>query len=262
MDFNNLKYWVFSITLVTVLLFVLSSCSTVNNKESIKINKFEYKTSVLKSFNPGIKTISIKGQLTADFQNEHQSASFKILMASEDSISLTISGPFGITVAKLFSTPEKFIFLNVFGNEVYSGTPNEENLSRVINIPLSYKEFLHLIRSETPNQADNYTSQAGDVLLFRNVKPTYFSELVNIRESDSLLSGYKRINKDGSEILTVDYTSYRKYDDYSLARNIIMKFPGINSKIVLDIDEIKVNEKFEKPFSFQIPKDSKVITID
>lgn len=222
--------------------------------------KIVYKLSGSAPRNLDLKNLSLKGSISATFDGSSQSGSFKLLIAGVDSISMIISGPLGITVGKLFATSDKFVFYNVFNDEALTGSPTEEGLKRAVNLPLAYSDFVRLARAETPFDPDLYVKQESGGELYK-YSGAGFADFASLNETAEL-GVYQRGQAGSVTIFNANFKDYVWRGARRFPEKLVLSFPGLKAEIVLEIDDAKFNETFDKPFSFNIPKSVKTYKVD
>lgn len=250
------------ISILFIFFAFLSSCSTVDDAKQSQKNQTVTSSKYIPP-NRSIKNIYFEGDLNVDLNGEAQSASFKMSIAGEDSLLLTISGPFGISVGKAFSTPQKIVFANALTGDIYTGSPTRENLERAISIALSFKDIVKLFKAQTienPEEYVHYSVSEANAYEYRGSN-THFERIMT-NGSDSLIRSFTRLNKQKQVVLNVDYQNYSKHDGIDFPEKIILNFPTQNSLVVFKFNEIKVNGVFDKPFSFSIGKGTNIINLD
>jgi hypothetical protein len=88
------------------------------------------------------RAIDLSGSITVDQNGSSQSASFEMkskrLTASGDrrvdSLSVVVSGPFGIKVARFLASPERYAFYDILHGETVSGETDQESLSHLTQL--------------------------------------------------------------------------------------------------------------------------------
>ncbi len=245
--------------LLIVTVAALASCS--QPKPAAKSHSAPIRVRTLPARDLSFENMTAKGDLTAAFYGQNQSASFKMQIARADSLTLTVSGPLGITAGKLYAKPQFFAFYNVFMNEAYTGTPTEENLRSALSLPVAYADFVRLMRAETPFEPAKYVRFDQSELVYFKYKDSTFSDVVFLN-SDSTISSYHRRSNDGSTQMSVFFMDYQYTDGRMFPRRISITFPPISSEVKIEFDDIKFNEYFGKPFSFGIPSSVKTRSID
>lgn len=247
------------ICLITVALLALASCS--QPKPAAKSNAVPIRVRTLPQRDTSFENMTAKGELSAAFYGQNQSASFKMQIARTDSLAMTVSGPLGITLGKLYAKPHFFAFYNVFMNEAYTGTPTEENLRSALSLPVAYADFVRLMRAETPFAPDKYIRFVQSELVYFKYKDSTFQDVVFLN-TDSTISSYHRRAPDGNTQMSVFFLDYQYTNGKMFPHRIAISFPPISSEVKIEFDDVKFNEYFEKPFSFGIPSSVKTRSID
>jgi hypothetical protein len=243
------------------LLFVIS-CSSP--KETVKAPSVQKVTGT--KYVPPLRVINslyIEGDINVDLNGTTNSAGFKLSIASEDSLMIVITGPFGISVGRAFATPEKFVFSNSLTGDIFTGTPSRENMEQAMDLPLSFNDIVKLIKAETAEKSEEYVHyKVSEENAFerRNSKTNF--ERIIISPSDSLLLSFTRLDSKHDVALDVEYSNYESFNGILLAKKMVFNFPTKNSMVAFKLDEVEINKAFEKPFSFSVSPKAKVINLD
>ena len=254
----------FAIILASVA--ILSACGST--KEIVETKPKEYipvekKQVLTKTFNEGLRTLRAEGEIEFKMPALNNSADFELRIAGNDSLAMTIYGPMGITVAKLYATPSHFIFLNSFNGELYEGTPSEENFSKIANIPLSFADFISILSSRLVNKPSEYTLEKSnqDSYQFVYIGKNYRDEAY-IAADYSTIFGVWRYAKDKSKLFEAKYEKNFQQNGISISKKIGLTFPTMNGSINIEYDKIEANVTFDKPFAFKIPKSVQRTNLD
>lgn len=246
------------------ILFILSlallSCSTVK-QTSNSVDSLGH----LPDRNSQFKNLSIKSSISASMKDQSMMASANMMIAQMDSISMNLFGPFGIPFGKLYATKDYVLFYNVMTNQVLEGKPTPENMRTAVFLPLSYEDFIRLIRCETPGEPKDFVFEKkinDDELLFKNIKNFKYIEYAVISSSTKVVTQYQRKDADGTLILHVFYTNYTKNNGIDFSQKQLYKFPELEVTLTLDITDLKINPVFDKPFIFSIPENIDRIKLD
>lgn len=230
-----------------VAVIILSACSSAR--------KITGGDSALRKDN--LQNLYISGKISSARTN-NMTANFKMKLASVDSVRLNIMMPFGgVEIGRLFCTPKEFVFVNMMEGSLFKGEPKSDNLKLVLDMPLSYAELIRFIRCESPGKYQEYTKEKktpkGGGVLFRNEANPEFVEFI-IMNDDKTIKSYQRRSLEGVTLVHVDYSEYENVGGFKLAKKFVFKFPHSEERVLMEINEYKVNIDFEKPFSFKTPK--------
>ena len=237
--------------LLSVLALV--SCSSTKTAKQAPVNPLAYKTN--------LKYLEISGILNSTLPGAIQSVDFKIQIAERDSAAVYVYGPMKMLLARLYATPTYFLAMNSISYEAFEGNPTASNLSRVMNLPLSYNDLTCLVRGEVSSPPETFKqdlsySKEGK-LLFVSSNENY-SDFALCSASDGILQQLQRKTTDGRMIFNVVYSSYKDYDGTKLAQKIVFNFADLNGTLTVNCDNIEVNQKQDKAFKFSLPGKLKI----
>jgi hypothetical protein len=240
------------------LSVLLGSCATsVEQKQKIR-------TASIPHIEANLQNISIKGSITSNYDGTSFSAKFKAKLAWIDSLNMTVIGPFGIPLGNVFAKKDRFVFYNTMQNEVFSGNPEDFDLSSLINISLTFEDLAHFLRNESPEPPENYEideSHGSDKeILYKNFNNKEYVEYILFSLKNNTIGQYQRKLKEGGTLILNILFRDRGADN--LARKIIIDSPENKSSLTLELDEVRINEVFTEPFSFPVPKNAKKLIID
>ncbi len=255
-------YLLYNVTFVCffVFLILLSACSTVPKQQ--KSNSFTKP----KEWNSKLKTLNISANISSKYHDEINSGSCKLILNAYDSLSLMITGPFEIPIGKLYSDAQYFVYYDAFNNQILEGKPTAMNLKRAAMVPLSFYEFIRLLRCETPSEPSDFTLDEtyknDDGLLFKNSSNKDYIEYALYSSFDNNLIRYQRKLRTGRLILDLVYKDYVNTDGFQLAKYMIFNFPEIDTKVDLQINKYKINMDFNKLLRFSLPEGIKVYKVE
>jgi len=227
-----------------------NSCSAVKQNNEIP-SKIEFRKD-------NLKNITLKGNILSVISGQSVSAYCQFTLVGTDSASLTLFGPLGMLVARLYARPDYFAFYNTITSEAFEGKPTAENLNKILKVFLGFEEFARLVRDEMPDKPENFLQTAkkieNDKMVYKNTSKKDFAEFCLFNSDLSQLEQYQRKAKDGSIILNIIFQNFIKVNGYSLPKSYIFKFPVMDGNVTFEADEIEINKPVDKPFMITIPK--------
>jgi hypothetical protein len=249
MKFIN-QYRILLAYIISCLLFLSACVTTKKVKEIAEIRS-------LPIYNNGLNNITIKGSFSYSFKGQSQSTDCKLLLAKTDSLSLTIYGPFGMTLARLFAKPDYFLFYNAYNNEAIEGAPSKENLQKIAYLPLNYSDFIQLIRYEIIGNPSDFEIQPNfkddKSVLFQSNKNSDYVEYYLVSKEDALIKQYQRKLRNGTLILNVFYRDVEENDSFHFPESIEFNFPTLDMGLKIDCKDLDFNENYDKPFLVNLP---------
>lgn len=248
---KNLKILI----LFVLFAFTIQSCS----------NKITKNVGIIKDYKKNFKTLSINTdiEIKSPDNNFNVNADFKFY--HKDTLNSTINGPFGITVAKLFTTADTMCVYSVIENKVYIGAPKEENLKKSLNISLNFNELMNILLTEIPNKIEEYVyfqknSEGDDV--YKRIDNVKGIEFLVFDKIDFSLKQYQYKSTDGETKLNVFYKDFKLIDNMNFANDVEIQLPKQNSKILFKFNEIIANPVFDSPLHFKTPKNANIINVN
>ena len=116
-------------TLFTAILYLsLLSITYASGYESVLSDQALLRREKLQS-------VELEAGLSVTIQGETNSAECSMKIGGRDSLSMEISGPFGISVARLFADKQYFLFHDMLQGRAIEGIPSQEQLSEVTFMP-------------------------------------------------------------------------------------------------------------------------------
>jgi len=250
---------------VLSFIFVVSLFISCSAPKKIEDDGFDIRD-VIKQINNSSKKIkSLKGAGNISLENESgaNSGSFKINLLKPDSISLSITGPFGINVAKALITRDSFLFHDSFNNVAVKGKTTKRNISEIFKLNIDFDDILSVLscspdffrESNLEPQIDLQASENEAVIIYQKEGDIikYYLNLENKYIS-------KRVVYSGSGkiISEENYQSYYKKDNMWLPRSIKIVLPYENQLLSLYFEKQEINTD-NLSFNFTIPKDTKIL---
>ena len=244
------------LALSLLLAILVSSCSTVKQAKRDLTDYF----SILK--NRQIENYTASCTFGIKVPKLEQSVTLKIRLSRTDSISINMTGPFGISLGKMFATKDYFLFYSTFEGIAYEGNPNTENIDNTLHLPVSFSDLFSILRNEAVFEPENYyqairTSHssplhdAGSAALV--YKKDDMEDIAFINKN--FLVKYERKSISGDIIFNVQYEKFIDIDGIPFPETMIITIPKNNSIFTLEFDNIEFNRNIIEPYSFILPDD-------
>lgn len=221
------------------------------------INRLEVNRRRIRNFE-GNGTFIVKSNL---FNN---SASFRIVLEKPDSIYFTIMGPFGIELAQSLLTKNNFLFYDVIHNTVYEGKVDDQILTQIFKINLSFDELMDAfigavnLTDRLYKSPDKYSVDYDEYVL------TYIDSLtdrttqyrVDIKQLG--ITDYKILNKQKDAILEGRYSDFTLLENVAVPYNITITDFQNNQRITIKYKNMAAN-KPDINIDFKLPDDVKIV---
>lgn len=257
-----MKQYTFSIFCAFSLLVIIPFLmfASTDNSSSMLLQ------TIMNTRNTDLKSIEMNADLTVTMQGQTNNAQCEFIMLGKDSLSMHITGPFGFSVAKLFASSEYFLFLDNLQGRAIEGIPNADNLSKATFIPLSFNDYVSLLRAEIPGNAAEYIriSDYADStsILYKRPHSLGGIEFVLCTKTDGLIKQYQRKNAEGITEISVLYSGYQLYDSIMIPKNVILSVPIKEIIMKIEAQDIKVNNQISTSMRFNVPSSINILKME
>lgn len=248
-----------------LFVIVIISCSSVKEQtqdDSTTIDSHEEKM-VIDISNSYVKRMEFEAdiQTKSSLGDYNLTGEFKI--ENNDKISITIYGPFGITVGRIYSDTNEIRIHNAIQNIYYVGKPSEDNIFKISGMNLSIKGIINLIRSEPIYINTEYfvDKTFKDGTLLKRVDSRNFADFVLLNSNYSIKE-YQRKDSKNETLVRALLDDYSNTKNYKLAKSLNITLPSNNLFFKYLTNNIKVNSDAASPDEFSIPKNARVININ
>ena len=226
---------------LTIILFIgCSSSRYVLDKEKVTfsdlLNGIETEQN---------KIYSISGESRISIETSEYSGSFfaDVLYNDNDSFLIDISGPFGIGVGKMFLGKERFIFLNQFSNQFYSGETESFKNRNFLQFPLKIHEIPNFFTAK--ELIDNMKILDYDVdgdLFFVHGKNGDYNYNIWIDNVTGRIQRIEYVNQD-KIVLVKEYDKFFKFDDIYFPKHIKLSRPEEKQVVSVYYNRLILNQK-------------------
>ncbi|MDX9790864.1 MAG: DUF4292 domain-containing protein [Candidatus Kapaibacterium sp.] len=243
---------------VMIITIVISSCS------SIKSGEKGTATPVLKELNSSLYRLNADCLINTNMNGQSFSFNARLNIAGTDTVSMVVSGPFGITVGRLYADLNYFRFHNVMENTVYEGTPSQENIKRATNMSISIRDLLALFQGKTPFVIKEYSlvEEKNETAIIKRVDKSNFGDFGVLDIKDYKLLQYQR--KDSGDILMLNssFDRFKAAGSGQIPTSLNFLMPLVDGRMIIEIENFKINDKAAPPEKFAIPSSVKIINLD
>lgn len=256
---KRVTFSIFCLYSLIVIIPCLTYAST-DNSSSILLQE------MMNARNTDLKSIEMNADLTVTMQGQTNNAQCEFIMLGKDSLSMHITGPFGFSVAKLFASSEYFLFLDNLQGRAIEGIPNADNLSKATFIPLSFNDYVSLLRAEIPGNAAEYIRLSdyadSNSILYKKPHSLGGIEFVLCSKTDGLIKQYQRKNAEGITEISVIYSGYQQYDSIMIPKNVTLSVPTKEILMKIEAQNIKVNNNISTAMRFKVPSSINILKME
>ena len=249
MNYNKM-YSIPSKTILGICLYLsLLSITYANGFESVLSDQTIIRREKLQN-------VELEAGLSVTIQGETNNADCILKMGGRDSLSMEISGPFGISVARLFADKQYFLFHDMLQGRAIEGIPSQEQLSEVTFMPLSFDDYASLLRAEPPGDPLTFTlvETYSDTskLLFKRMTTPNITEFILCSKSNGTIKEYQRKNADGTIELAMIYDKYNHIQGVDMPGTVTLSAPSRGIQLTVTTESVKINGSLS-PMRFSLP---------
>jgi hypothetical protein len=194
------------------------------------------------------------GSVAVETPTFSNSGSFELHVKKPDSLLVKIEGPFGIDVANVLLTQEKFLIYNSLQNQIIRGTTSKRAIGSLLNIDIDFSDILNLFggivsldhESALPSEYSVDNNQY--MLVFQSsseisrywIDPDFFS-ITRIRVQDS----------QGNPVREVEFSDFRTQNTIWLPYHMKVSDYRGGKSVTLVYSDARVNiQNVTFPFAF------------
>lgn len=251
------------ITFISILypLILVAGCASTatSEKNDIEDKKTEEQavdiTPLRNLRKDSVRTMTFSTVMNVVYNDFNQTANARVRVAGRDSLAMEITA-FGIPVAKLFMNKENFVFLDLFNGKAIEGKSSAANMARVTNIPLSFDDFICLLRCEAPFPTDKYINEGKTTsgsIVYKYDRPDNNREFIALDEKD-MMKQYQRKDNDGILLMNINYAENEVFGSESFPKKVQLHAPLSKFKLSVESKDRQINTIFTEPFRFKIPQ--------
>ncbi|MCX6140052.1 MAG: DUF4292 domain-containing protein, partial [Candidatus Kapabacteria bacterium] len=210
--------------------------------------------SVLSRLGYNVHSLSIEGTVSTTGPQAMSGLPFEAAVV-EDTMRMTMSGPFGITAAKIYAQPDTFVVVNYFMREVIDGDPEAPSLARAMPIPLTVSDLRMLVRGRLPGDLSRFVrgvQRSDESVLFTTMSEDGV-EYALIDTTKSMLRQYQRKSKDGILVMNITFGDVRVVNGVEIPYSVDVAFDDKKQTIAFRFTNVVANEPVRAGLEVKIP---------
>lgn len=193
---------------------------------------------------------------TASIGGESQFGSFPFsaVLRGRDTMALTLTGPFGITAARIVITGDSFFVVNYLLREVHTGWIGSNNLSQILPIPVSLGDLITVFLGSPPDRAEGWVReqrQDGSALLTR--KTPIGAEFAHLDTSNGFLRQYQRKSSNGDTELNIVFQDRKLLDTVAVPGKVHVSMDNQRQVVSVTINDAAIKNVNAKAISLEAP---------
>ena len=256
----------YSVIFVLIITLILSSCTSSKKIIVPDLTEVTYRDllQLNSDWQKSIKNLSGSARITLDTQQYSGNFNADVALSGNDSLLISVTGPLGIRVGKVFISKNRFIFYNQVMNQFYTGKKEAFEDKNFLQFPIEISNLRSLLLAQ-----DRFEILKKDQFTIRD--QMYFLAAQNGSNQyriwfDPAIKLIRRIEYLRDEELLY----YKEYDEFKLINdkyfpNVInyvrVVSPGEKQGLSVLFNELSINE-FIPPDVFDINVSDTATQID
>jgi len=232
-----------------VILFLalfLSACTSPKLTLDTEKVSFNELLDFIQTGEDGLKTLKASCRISVDSEEFSGNFFANVYYIKDDSLLLSVSGPFGIQAGSLFIGKKRFIFYNQMTNKFYNGSVKEFENKNLFQFPLKMKELINIFaaKENLPSmKIEDYKIDNG--LYFINA--TNRNDRYNIWVDNSAGRIVElSLSRDNQIVLTHEYGEFVTAGKSYFPRKIIMVRPVEKQSVSIYYTNLSINEEIDR----------------
>jgi outer membrane lipoprotein-sorting protein len=228
-----------------LLLLLLSACTNPKltlNTETVSFNEL---LDFIDAEQDKLKTLQASCRISVDSEEFSGNFFASINYIADDSLHISVTGPFGIQGGTLFVGKERFVFYNQITNKFYNGTIADFEDQNFFQFPLKLKDLINIFtaKEKFPSMKIKQYRIEQDYYLIESAKQSD-QYIIWVDPGIGRVTRVEVSNLDGNGSIR-EYSSFIKNDALYFPRKIDMVRPDKKQGISIFYTQLTLNEKIE-----------------
>lgn len=251
------------IILALILILFINSCAL---KPKVKTDLKNISARELLAQNEKWQTsfVTFKGSANITLDSPQYSGNFgaDVLMNQSDSLLITITGPMGIKLGKVFVSPNRFVFYNQMMNQFMSGSVEDYEDTNFMRFPLEISQLRNVFAArEEFNILELATYETKDGYYYLETEKDHFK--YRIWFDPAFLMIKKVEYYDGKKLVFIkEYDQFEEFDGVYFPRVINFVRPDEKQGLSIYYNNVSINKPFlPERFDIKISDSAKQIEL-
>lgn len=253
------------ISLVSFLsVLFLNGCVPSKQVEEERVISADRLMKRLEANRRKVKSFTGTGTIYINSPDIDAKSNFQVEIKKPDSVKVSFYGPFGIDLASALITPQNFQFFDIINNNLYRGKLKSDAMKSILKINISFDDLMDMLTcsinltDKLRREPDKYET-TGDYYQL-----TYFdssaarTSLFMIRKDDLGVSEYNQKDSKGKNLVSTQYSNFRKIDESSIPYIINLNDELHGQKIKIEYRSVELNTE-SGSLKLSVPNDAKII---
>ena len=229
--------------IITILFTACTSPKLVLDTEKVSFNEL---LDYIQTEEGQLNTLEASCRISVDSEEFSGNFFANVYYIKEDSLLLSVSGPFGVQAGTLFIGKERFIFYNQMSNKFYNGSVTDFENKNLFQFPLKLRELINIFaaKENLPSmKIEEYRIDDGQY--FINAKNGHHSYNIWIDNTTGRISKLTQ-HKDEQTLFIREYGDFTSGDDSYFPRKIKMVRPEEKQAVSVYYTRLSINEDIDR----------------
>lgn len=243
--------------------FISQSCSTLKKTVKPDLKKISYKTLLQQhsEWQESIRSLSGDLRITLDTQQYSGNFNASILVNAPDSMLVTVTGPFGLNLGKVFVSRKRFIFYNQIMDQFMKGAKQDFKGRNFLQFPVEIGDLKNIFMAQ-----DQF--EVLEKKLYETRENKYYLEAANGKYDYNIWFGAEHLMINRIEYLTdgeieyvKEYNNWRKVNGIYFPHLVNFVRPDEKQGFSIIITKLEINKSID-PAAYKIKVPDSATQID
>jgi len=224
------------------------SCNLVTQKVAPDIEKVTYRALLQhhEEWQKAIKSINGNLRLTLDTPEYSGNFNASVLMNEPDSLLITVTGPFGMHLGKVYISKRRFIFYNQVMNQFYKGSREDFKGKNFLQFPLEISQLKDVFVARDPfDVLEKQLYEIRDDKYYIEAKNGNYSYKIWFDPEVLLISRIEYL-LDGKTAFIKEYDNFRKVNGIYFPHLVNFIKPDEKQGVSIIISSIDLNQPIDR----------------
>jgi hypothetical protein len=232
--------------IILIATIFLTACT--NPKLALDTNKVSFNELLdyIQTEEGRLSTLDASCRISVDSEEFSGNFFANVYYIKNDSLLLSVSGPFGVQAGTLFIGKERFIFYNKMSNKFYNGSVKDFENKNLFQFPLKMKELINIFaaKENLPSmKIEDYKIDDGQY--FINATNRNYAYKIWIDNSTGRISKISQ-HQDDQTLFVREYGDYMSAGNSYFPRKITMVRPEQKQAVSVYYTHLSINEEIDR----------------
>jgi len=232
--------------LILLLSLLLSACTSPKLALDTEQVSFNELLDYIQTEESMLNTLKASCRISVDSEEFSGNFFANVYYIKDDSLLLSVSGPFGVQAGTLFIGKERFIFYNQMSNKFYNGSVKDFENKNLFQFPLKMRELINIFaaKENLPSmKIEDYKIEDG--LYYIKTKNGNDNYQIWVDNSTGRIVKLS-LHRDDQTVLTHEYGDFISSGKSYFPRKIKMVRPVQKQAVSVYYTHLSINEDIDR----------------